>query len=138
MKISYMPKNRKRSFTLIEALIATALLTMLLISFLGSLWVSFDYLRRVMELRTAALVLQEQVSIIRNKKFSEIILLGDSFTSSGMLSLNDAAGTIIKSYYGGQNKMLKITFKLDWNMFNGTPVSKTVVTVITDHGIDKR
>ena len=114
------------------------LFLILIISFLSALWVSFDYLRRVMEMRAAALALQEEASVVRNLAFSEITSLGGMFTSSGMASLNDAEGEIIKSPYNGEGNIVKITFKIGWTTFDGKPAAKTLVTLMTDHGINKK
>ena len=133
-----MKPNRSKSFTIIETLVAITLFLILIISFLSALWVSFDYLRRVMEMRTAALVLQEEASIVRNLDYDAIAALGSTFTSSGMASLKDASGTIIKSPYNGYPNILKITFEIDWTTFGGKPASKTIVTLMTDHGINKK
>ncbi len=134
-----MKLRKSRSFTIVEALIATTLFIIIIIAFFASLSTSFHYLRRVMELRTASLALQEEVSIVRNLKFSEIESLGGTFSTSSMSSLNNATGAITKPYYyGTQGKVLKVTFKLDWVAFDSVPMTKSVVTLITDHGIDKR
>lgn len=133
-----MKPNRSKSFTIIETLVAITLFLILIISFLSALWVSFDYLRRVMEMRTAALVLQEEASIVRNLDYDAIAALGSTFTSSGMASLKDASGAIIKSPYNGYPNILKITFKIGWMTFDGKPAAKTIVTLMTDHGINKK
>ncbi|MCK4463112.1 MAG: hypothetical protein KAU58_02240 [Candidatus Omnitrophica bacterium] len=91
-----------------------------------------------MELRTASLVLQEQASMARDLKFSDILSIGGTFSSSSMSSLNSATGTIKQSSYKGLDKIIKVTFKLDWTAFNGNPAHKTLVTLMTDHGINKK
>lgn len=91
-----------------------------------------------MELRTATLILQEEISVIRNLEYSDIQSLGGTFSSQDMASLRNAAGTISKSSYGGSTNILKITLKLDWKTFENNPVNKTISTFITDHGIDKK
>ena len=133
-----MRLRKRKSFTILETLVAISLFLILIIAFLSSLWASFNYLRRVMELRTAALVLQEEASIVRNLEFSAITSLGGTFTSSGMASLNGAEGEIIKSLYNGEGNIVKITFKIGWTTFDGKPAAKTIVTLMTDHGINKK
>jgi hypothetical protein len=123
---------------MVEVLLATILIALISAAFFASLLTCFNYLRRVIELRTASLVLQEEVSKVRELTFSDIQSLGGTFSSSGMSSLNNAAGAILQGPYEGRDKIVKITFQLDWTAFDGKPVRKTLVTLMTDHGINKR
>ena len=52
--------------------------------------------------------------------------------------LKDAVGTRTKSQYNSLNNILRMSFKLDWTTFEGVPATKTIVTLITDHGINKK
>lgn len=133
-----MKPSNTRSFTLFEVLFASTLAVVIIVAFLNATIMSFSYLRRIMELRTATLVLQEQVSVVRELTFSNIQSLGRTFSSSGMSSLDNATGTISRSSYGGSNKITKIAFKLDWTTFDNKPANKTLVTLMTDHGINKK
>lgn len=133
-----MKPLNKKSFTLIESLLAIVLIALIVTACYFSLVTSFTYLRRAMELRTAALILQEQVSTVRDLSFTEIQALSGTFSSSMMTRLKDAAGIRTKSQYNGLNNILKISFKLDWTTFEGTPATKTIVTLITEHGINKK
>lgn len=133
-----MPGLKNKAFTLVESLFALALIVLIVVVFLSSLMVSVSYVRRSFELRTSSLILQEQISLVRELKYTDIQSLGGSFSSAFMSSLKNAAGTINKSYEGGGDKILKITLKLDWTTFDSKPASRSVVTLITDHGIDKK
>lgn len=133
-----MFKTKNKAFTLIESLFALLLITMITITFFSSLLVAVSYLRKSFELRTASLILQEQTSLVRELNYSDIQSLGGTFSSSYMTSLKNAAGAINKSYYGGSDKILKITFKIDWTTFDNNPASRSIVTLITDHGINKK
>jgi len=133
-----MKLKNTRSYTLIEALVAIGLGALIVITLVSSVIAAFDNLRRVAELRTASLILQERVSMVRDLKFSDIQSLSNTFSPSGMVFLRNAAGTITKSPYNGQSNMLKVTFILDWTSFNGHAMQKTLVTLMTDHGINKQ
>ena len=128
----------KKSYTIIEVVMATLLIGLVILTFLTSIITSFRYVRRTIELRIASLVLQEQVSRTRELAFSDIATLGGSFSSSSMASLENAVGTITKSLYNGQSEIYKITFTLDWTSFDNTAARKTVVTLITEEGINKK
>ena len=133
-----MERLNRKSFTIIEVVIAALLIGMVVFVFLTSIMTSFRHVRSTIELRTASLVLQEQVSKTRELTFTAIQVLGNSYTSSGMSSLKDATGTITKSLYNGQSEIYEITFTLDWTGYNSNAMRKTVVTMMTDHGINKK
>lgn len=133
-----MFKRKNKAFTLIESLFAIALITLITISFFSSLLVSVSYVRRSFELRTSSLILQEQMSLVRELTYADIQSLGNTFSSGYMSSLKNAAGTIDKSYYMFSNNILKITFKLNWTTFDNKAADKSIVTLITNHGIDKK
>lgn len=127
-----------KSFTIFEILIAAVLVALIALAFFASLVTSFNHLRRIVELRTAGLVLQEQVSMARDLKYPDVVSIGGTFSSASMSSLKNATGTIMQSSYGGRDKIIKITFKLDWTDFSGKPAHKSLVTLMTDHGINKK
>lgn len=133
-----MKLSRTRAFTLVEVLIAVVIITFIIIACLASFMTAFNYLRRSMELRAATLILQEEVSLVRELKFPEIQSLGGTFSTGSMSALKDASGTILKSQYGAQAAIMKITFKIAWTAFDGKPAQKMLVTLITEHGIDKK
>lgn len=127
-----------KSFTLLEILVTTVLVVIIAVSFFTSFVTSFNYLRRLMELRTATLVLQEQVSKTRELAFSDIQTIAGTFTSPYMSSLESATGSIQKSAYGGSADITKISFKVNWTTYDGRATEKTLVTLMTDHGINKK
>jgi len=133
-----MRLKTKKSFTIVETLFAITLTIIIVLAFFNSLTLAFNYIRYQMELRTAHLILQEQVALVRELEFSDVQVLGGSFSSDNMDMLKDASGTILKSIYNGQSKMIKLTLSLDWTAFNGDPAERRIVTVITSDGIDKK
>lgn len=132
-----MLKFKNKAFSLVESIIAIALVGIIILSFFAALTLSINYVRRSLELRVATLILQEQLSLVRDLKYSDIQALGNSFVSADMASLKNVSGTIIKSAYGN-SKILKITYRLDWVSFDGRAENKSIVTLITEEGIDKR
>ena len=127
-----------KAFTIAEVLIAASLVIIISIALFFVFTTAITSLRYIMELRTATLVLQEQASKIRDLEFSDVQSAGGTFTSPEMSSLNNATGTIVRSLYDGHDKIIKVTFKIDWTAYNGNPAHKTLFTLITDHGINKR
>ena len=133
-----MSTTRAKSFTLIEPLVSIVIIAFVAIAFFSTLMTSFSYFRRVLELRTASLLLQDQVGKTRELKFSDINNLGGGFTPASTTPLHNVTGTISKSSYTGDGKSLKITFMLNWTAFDGRAEEKTIVTIMTDHGINKK
>ncbi len=129
---------KTKAFTIIEALLALTLITLTVITFSITLIASVNYVRRSLELRNATLILQEQISNVRDLKYSDVQSLGNSFSSADMSYLKNATGAIKKSYYGPSDRITKISFELAWITFDGKPASKYLATLITDHGIDKK
>jgi len=128
----------KKAFTIFEVLIASMLLIVFIVVFYISIMHSFGNLQRIMELRAASLILQERISIIRNLTFDQINALGGTFTSSAMGSLQDASGTIEKSSYCAGGKIIKITLRVNWTSFDSRAKDASIVTLITEDGIDKK
>ncbi len=128
----------KKAFTLIESLFTLSLICLIAVAFLTSLIVSVNYVRKSYELRTASLILQEQMSVLRERSYPEIQALGGSFSSGYMSSLTSASGAINKTPYGGHSDILKITYTLNWTTFDNRPASKSIVTMVTKEGLDKK
>lgn len=133
-----MNRSKRQAFTLVESLFAIGLIVLITIVFFSSLITSISYVRRAFELRTSSLILQEQMSLVREMAYTDIQSIGGTFSSASMPSLKNASGSIQKSAYGGSSEILKITFKLDWTSFDNRPESRSIATLITDHGIDKK
>lgn len=128
----------KKAFTLIESLFTLSLICLIAVAFLTSLIVSVNYVRKSYELRTASLILQEQMSILRERSYSEVQALGGSFSSGHMSALTNASGAVTKAPYGGHSDILKITYTINWTTFDNRAASRSVVTMITNQGIDKK
>jgi len=133
-----IPRKGKKAFTLMEVLISTLLILLITVVLFTSLSTTISYLRYITELRTVTLILQEQMSKTRDLKYADIQALGGTFTSSAIASLNNAAGTLTRASYGGAGEMSKISYRIDWTSYFGKPTYKTLVTVMTDHGINKK
>ncbi len=128
----------RKGFTLPEVVVAIVVMAIAFVSVFTALTASANYFRRSMELRTASLILQEEVSNVRDLKFSDILGLGPNFTLGSMASLKNCTGTIQKGLFEGKSDILKLTFRTDWQSFDGTAKTKQVVTLMTDQGINKK
>lgn len=133
-----MKISNTKALTLVEVIFAAALIAIIAVALFNTFARAYNYLQYITELRTATLVLQEQVSRTRDLSYSEIQALGPSFFSTEMAALRNAAGTMSRSSYGGSGTIMKITFALDWTGYNGQPKHKTIVTLMTEDGINKK
>jgi hypothetical protein len=55
-----------------------------------------------------------------------------------MSTLDTATGSISQSLYGGSSEIVRISFRLNWTTFDGKAAEKSFVTLMTDHGINKK
>jgi hypothetical protein len=133
-----MKLSNTTSYTVLETFIAIVLIIIIILVFSASFLSAFNYLRRIIELRTVSLILQEKVSEVRNLDFFSINTLGANYYSPGMSSLDGAVGTVTQSLNNGESEIIKITFGVRWTTFDGKPGYKTLTTLMTDHGINKQ
>lgn len=127
-----------KAFTIIESVIAIALIAFVIITFFSSFLVGLNYVRRSFELRTSTLILQEEMSAIRECNYTQVQALGSTFSLPSMSVLKNAAGSITKSYFYGSNNIMEITLSLTWTTFDGRTERKYLATLITEKGIDKK
>ena len=129
-------KKREDGFTFIEVLITIVILTVVLIALLSCFLYGCSILSRMKQMAIATQSIQEELELIRNMPFNDILTLDTSFTneslsflenSSGILSLEDSAGDDIK----------KLTVSVLWS-YHGRQMRKDVVTYVTKKGINKK
>jgi prepilin-type N-terminal cleavage/methylation domain-containing protein len=129
-------QEKKGGFTLIEVMITILLLTVVLSALLSCFVQGFDILMRMKQMTAATQGIQNELELIRNMHYSDILSMGNSFTndsfsyldnSSGIISLEDSIGAEIK----------KLTVSVTW-MYRGKQMRKEVVTYVTKKGINKK
>jgi len=129
-------KRKKDGFTFIEVLITMLILGVVLIALLSCFIYGFSILSRMRQLTIATQSIQEELELIRNMPFNNILGLDNSFTneslsllenSSGIISLEDSAGDDIK----------KLTVSVLWS-HHGRKMRRDVVTYVTRKGINKK
>lgn len=129
-------EKREDGFTFIEVLITIVILTVVLVALLSCFLYGCSILSRMKQMAIATQSIQEELELIRNMPFNDILSLESSFTneslsslenSSGILSLEDSAGDDIK----------KLTVSVLWS-YHGRQMRKDVVTYVTKKGINKK
>ena len=129
-------KAKKAGFSLIEVMITILLLTVVLSALLSCFIQGFDILMRMKQMTAATQAIQNELELIRNMHYSDILSMDNSFTndnfslldnSSGIISLEDSVGAEIK----------KLTVSVVWT-YRGKQMRKEVVTYVTKKGINKK
>lgn len=96
----------------------------------------FNVIYKTKQLTLATQIAQEEIELIRNMNFDDILILNSSYShdslselvnGTGTLSLQDGPGTDIK----------KLTVSVTWD-YRGTSLRKDVVTFITREGVNKK
>jgi len=135
-----MDMNRKRKkeggFSLIEVLVAMAIMGIMLMTLISIFIYGYNVLSRTKQIALATQICQEQVEVIRNMTFANILTLGTTFTNDKLAKLVSGQGLqAVESGAGTDNK--KLTVSVTWT-YRGQSIRKDVVTMITRLGVDKK
>ncbi len=129
-------KNREDGFTLIEVLVTIMILAVVLIALFSCFLYGFTVISRVRQASIATQCLQEQLELIRNMPFNDILSLDSSFTNESLPLLEDSSGILSLEDSGG-NDIKKLTVSVIWS-YNGRQIRRDIVTFVTRKGINKR
>jgi len=129
-------KNKEGGFTLIEVLITILVFTVGLSILLSVFVYGFNLLSRMKQTALASQCAQEEIELIRNMAFDEILNLETSFINDSLSLLRNSRGTLtIEDSEGDDIK--KLTVSVIW-AYRGRQRQKDVVTYITRKGINKK
>ena len=129
-------KKREEGFTLIEVLITIVIITGILISLLGCFIYGLNSISRMKQTAIATQCVQEQLELIRNMSFDDILSLGSSFSSESLTSMQNSSGIIaVEDSIGSDIK--KLTVSVLWT-YRGQQMRKDIVTYLTRDGINKK
>lgn len=129
-------KKREEGLTLIEVLITIVIITGILISFLGCFIYGLNSISRMKQTVIATQCVQEQLELIRNMSFDDILSLGSSFTNESLTPLQISSGIItVEDSFGSDIK--KLTVSVLW-VYRGKQMRKDIVTYLTREGINKK
>ncbi len=129
-------KNREDGFTLIEVLVTIMILAVVLIALFSCFLYGFTVISRVRQASIATQCLQEELELIRNMPFDDILNLDSSFTNESLPLLEDSSGILSLEDSGG-NDIKKLTVSVIWS-YNGRQLRRDIVTFVTRQGINKR
>ena len=129
-------KNREDGFTLIEVLVTIMILAVVLIALFSCFIYGFTVISRVRQASIATQCLQEELELIRNMPFDDILSLDSSFTNESLPLLEDSSGILSLEDSGG-NDIKKLTVSVIWS-YKGRQIRRDIVTFVTRKGINKR
>ncbi|MFB0565573.1 MAG: hypothetical protein ACETWK_07835 [Candidatus Aminicenantaceae bacterium] len=127
---------KENGFYLVEVLITIGVLAFVLITIIGAFVYGFNSLVRMKQAALATHSIQEEIELIRNMSFDEILSLGTSFTNEDLSLLENGEGTLaIEDSVGSDIK--KITVSVTWT-YRGSQMRKEIATFVSREGINKK
>jgi prepilin-type N-terminal cleavage/methylation domain-containing protein len=129
-------KNPQKGFSLIEVLIAIFILGIVSVTLISVFIYGFNVVFKTRQVSMATQIAQEEVELVRNMNYDDILLLGSTYTHDSLSELVNGAGALsIESGPGDDIK--KLTVSVTWD-YQGTIMRKDVVTFITREGVNKK
>ncbi len=129
-------KKREEGLTYIEVLVTMVILSVVLIALLSCFLHGFNVLSRMRRSAIATQSIQEELELIRNMSFNDVLTLDTSFTNESLSLLEDNSGVISLEDSLG-NDIKKLTVSVLWS-YHGRQMRKDVVTYITRKGINRK
>ena len=136
--------SKRRGFTLIEAVGTTIILGIGLFVVGSAFFWEFGIINALRETTIATLAAQQEIEAIRGMPFSNILNLGSHFTfnkttiSSLRYLSNPQGDGYLDEVYGSGNNMRRLSVTVTWGSLSGRTMSKSLVTLVTNGGIDKQ
>lgn len=129
-------KKREEGLTYIEVLVTMVILAVVLIALLSCFLHGFNVLSRMKQLAIATQAIQEELELIRNMSFNDILTLDSSFTNESLSLLDGSTGAVnFEDSLGDDIK--KLTISVFWS-YRDKQMRKDVVTYITKKGINRK
>ncbi len=136
IRIRLKKGKNEDGFTLIEVLVTIMVLAIVLIALFSCFIYGFTVISRMKQASIATQCLQEQLELIRNMPFNDILSLDSSFTNESLPLLEDSSGILSLEDSGGDD-IKKLTVSVIWS-YNGRQMRRDIVTFVTRKGINKR
>ena len=125
-----------RGFSLVEVLIAMAILAVILMTLIGVFIYGYNAISRTKQLATATEICQSEVERIRRLSFDSLSGLSAAFTDPRLATLISGTGTrTLEADIGADIR--KLTVSVSWK-HRGVDMRKDVVTYVTRLGVGKK
>jgi len=135
-KTAIKRKKREEGLTYIEVLVTMVILAVVLIALLSCFLHGFNVLSRMKQMAVATQSIQEELELIRNMPFKDILTLDSSFTNESLSLLEGSTGAVnVEDSLGDDIK--KLTVSVFWS-YRDMQMRKDVVTFITRKGINRK
>ena len=129
-------KKREDGFTLIEVLVTIMVLAVVLIALFSCFLYGFTVISRMRQTAIVTQCIQEELELIRNMPFNNILSLDSSFENESLSLLEDSSGILSLEGSGGDD-IKKLTVSVIWS-YKGRQMRRDIVTFVTRKGINKR
>ncbi len=129
-------KNPQKGFSLIEVLIAVFILGIVSVTLISVFIYGFNVVFKTRQVTLATQIAQEEVELIRNLNYDDILLLGSTYNHDNLSVLVNGAG-VLSIENGPGDDIKKLTVSVTW-YYRGTNMRKDVVTFITREGVNKK
>ena len=129
-------KKTEEGLTYIEVLVTMVILAVVLIALLSCFLHGFNVISRMKQMAIATQSIQEELELIRNMPFNDILTLDSSFTNESLSLLEASTGAVnVEDSLGDDIK--KLTVSVFWS-YREMQMRKDVVTYITRKGINRK
>ena len=125
----------EKGFTLIETMIAVAVLAVMLLTLISVFIYGYGAVARARHSALATVIAQEEMETIRALPFDQIAALGSTFSNAKLAGLLDGQGVLAVEAGPGVD-IKKVSVSVLWT-FRGVQRRKDVVTFMTRKGINK-
>jgi prepilin-type N-terminal cleavage/methylation domain-containing protein len=129
-------KNPQKGFSLIEVLIAVFILGIVSVTLISVFIFGFNVVFKTRQVILATQIAQEEVELVRNLSYDDILLLGSTYNHDSLSELVNGAG-VLSIENGPGDDIKKLTVSVTW-YYRGTNMRKDVVTFITREGVNKK
>ena len=135
-KVIQNQENSQKGFSLIEVLIAVFILGIVSMTLISVFIYGFNVVFRTKQVSLATQIAQEEVELVRNLGYDDILLLGSTYNHDSLSELVNGAGAL-SIENGPGDDIKKLTVSVTWD-YRGTSMRKDVVTFITREGVNKK
>jgi prepilin-type N-terminal cleavage/methylation domain-containing protein len=133
----FLDRNNN-GFTLLEIMFAVLIVGIALVGIALAFSRSSIFITEIRQTSVATQAAQEEIEIIRDMDFDNILALGSSFTAAGFSSLNNPIGTLTVDNPYGTADMRRVTVTVTWTSPEGRTLSRSLVTLVTRDGINRQ
>jgi Tfp pilus assembly protein PilV len=129
-----------RGYTLIEALVASVILAMTLVSLLALSSQCFHYLTDIRRSARATQVLQQKMEDIRLLSWSSLGTMSTTFVDSNAVMNTRYNGTVFTSAYdtyNGSTTVMKVTLQVTWRNRVGVTQTNRLSSLIANGGLNR-